>query len=106
MAKFLFQGSYSEQGLKGIIKDGGTARRQVVRALIESLGGTLEMFYFAHGKDDILVVADVPDAINAIATSLIINASGAVKVRTTVLITPEEIDQATRVTVNYRPPGQ
>lgn len=106
MAKFLFQGSYTEQGLKGLIKDGGTARRKVVEALIQSLGGTLEMFYFTHGSDDILVVADVPDAITAIATSLIVNASGAVKVRSTVLITPEEIDQATRVTVNYRPPGQ
>ena len=78
----------------------------MIKALVESLGGTLEMFYFAHGKDDFFIVLDLPDAVTAIATSLIVNASGAARARTTVLITPEEVDQATRVTVNYRPPGQ
>ncbi len=106
MGKYLFQGSYTEQGLKGILKEGGSKRREVAEQLIKSLGGTLEVYYFAHGKDDFVIVVDVPDPVAAIATALIVNASGAVKMRTTVLITPEEVDQATKLTVNYRPPGQ
>ncbi len=106
MGKYLYQGSYTEQGLKGILKEGGSKRRETVEQLIKSMGGTLEAFYFAHGKDDFFIIVDVPDPVAAIATALMVNASGAVKLRTTVLITPEEVDQATKLTVNYRPPGQ
>ncbi|MCU0500385.1 MAG: GYD domain-containing protein [Anaerolineae bacterium] len=106
MGKYLFQGSYTEQGLKGLLKEGGTGRRKAIEQVVKGLGGTLEVLYWAYGSDDFFIVADVPDSASAIATSLIINASGAARFRTTVLITPEEIDRATQVTVGYRPPGQ
>jgi uncharacterized protein with GYD domain len=106
MAKYLFQGSYTEQGLKGVLKEGGTGRVKAVEQLVKGLGGKLEVFYFAHGSDDFFIVADVPDSASAIATSLIVNASGATKARMTVLITPEEIDRAVKISVGYRPPGQ
>ena len=106
MGKYLFQGSYTEQGLKGLLKEGGSGRVKAIEQLVKGLGGKLEMFYFAHGSDDFFIVADVPDGVSAIATSLIVNATGTVKARMTVLITPEEIDQATKITVNFRPPGQ
>jgi len=38
--------------------------------------------------------------------TLAANASGAVKSRMTVLITPEEVDHATERTVKFRPPGK
>lgn len=106
MAKFMLQGSYTEQGLKGVLKEGGSGRTRAVETLIKGLGGTLEAFYFAHGADDFVIIADVPDAASAIASSLMVNVSGAVKARLTVLITPEEMDRAAKMTISYRPPGQ
>ena len=70
------------------------------------MGGTLEVCYFAFGDDDFFIIVDMADNVDATAVSLIVNATGAVKARTIVLITPEEVDQATKKTVNYRPPGQ
>jgi uncharacterized protein with GYD domain len=51
------------------------------------------------------VIADVPDHASATALSLIVNASGVVTTRTTVLMTPEEIDQAVKKTPTYQAPG-
>ncbi len=106
MPKFLYQGSYTEQGLKGLLKDGGTKRRQAVERLAEEMGGMLETFYFTFGSDDFFVVVDVPGHVDAAAVALTINASGAVRARTTMLMTPEDMDQASQQTVSYRPPGQ
>lgn len=106
MPKYLFQGSYTEQGVKGLVKEGGSKRREVMDQVANGLGGKLEAFYYAFGGDDLVIIVDLPSAIDATAVSLFINARGAFKSRTTVLITPEEVDAATKKTVNYRPPGQ
>ena len=92
-------------GVKGLLKEGGTARRAAVEQLVKGLGGTLDVFYYAFGTDDVFAIADVPDAATMTAVSLAVNASGAVQFSTTVLITPEEMDAATKKTVGYRPPG-
>ena len=42
------------------------------------------------------IIADVPDNVSIAAASLVINAAGAVTVKTTVLLTPEEMDQAAK----------
>jgi uncharacterized protein with GYD domain len=106
MSKYLVQASYTVEGLKGLLKDGGSKRREVVAQLAKGLGGTLEAFYYAFGDDDIFAIIDLPDNVSATATSLVINAAGAAKMKLTVLLTPEEVDQATKKTVDYRPPGQ
>ncbi len=106
MTKYLLQASYTTEGVKGLLKDGGSKRREVVEQLTKALGGRVEAFYFAFGDDDVYVISDVPDNATMTAVSLTVNASGAVKVKTTVLLTAEEVDQATKMTVNYRPPGQ
>jgi len=106
MGKYLFQGSYTEQGLKGLLKDGGSGRLKAVDEMFRGLGGKLEIYYWSYGSDDFFIVAELPDSKSAIGGSLLVNATGAVKVRTTVLITAEELDQACQVTINYRPPGQ
>ncbi len=106
MPKYLFRASYTTEGLKGLLKEGASKRREVVAQLTKSLGGTMEAFYFAFGDDDVYIISDVPDNVTVTAVSLTVNASGAVKVKTTVLLTPEEVDQAVKMTVNYRPPGQ
>jgi uncharacterized protein with GYD domain len=105
MAKYLFEASYTAEGAKGLIRDGGSKRRSAVEALTKSMGGRLEVFYFAYGKTDAFVVVDLPDSASATAVALTVGASGAVRVRTTVLITPEEVDQAVKKTVQYRAPG-
>lgn len=106
MPKYLLQGSYTMEGIKGLLKDGGSKRRQAVEQAIKGLGGQLEAFYFAFGETDAFGIADVPDNVSAAALSLAIAASGAAQVKTTVLLTPEEMDRATKKTISYRPPGR
>ena len=106
MPKYLAHASYTVEGLKGLLKDGGTKRREVIEQLAKGLGGTLEAFYYAFGDDDVFAILDFPDNVSARAVSMAINATGGATVKTTVLITPEEVDQATTKTVDYRPPGQ
>jgi uncharacterized protein with GYD domain len=106
MPKFLFQGSYTEQGLKGLLKEGGSKRREAVEQVSKEMGGRLEAFYFAFGGDDFLAIVDVPGNVDAAAVALAVNASGGATLHTTVLITPEEVDQAAKKTVHYRAPGR
>ncbi len=106
MAKYLYQGSYTVDGAKGLLKDGGSKRKEVLKQAIESLGGKMEAFYYAFGDTDVYVIADMPDHSSATAVSLVVAAIRAAHAKTTVLITPEEVDKAAKKTVTYRPPGQ
>jgi uncharacterized protein with GYD domain len=106
MPKYLFQVSYTAEGAKGLLKDGGSKRRAAARTLIESLGGKLEAIYYAFGDCDVFVIADMPDHTSAAAASLTLSASGAVTSKSTVLLTPEEIDQAVKKSGTYTPPGR
>jgi len=105
MAKYMFTGSYTAQGTKGVIAEGGSARKAAVEKLLASMGGKLESFYFAFGSDDVVIIVDAPDNVGAAAVGLTVAASGAVTGRLTVLLTPEEIDQAVKKSPAYRPPG-
>jgi len=105
MPKYLVAASYVGDGVKGLVKDGGTARRAAATRAIESVGGHLESFFFAFGDVDAYIVADLPDNTAASALAIAINASGAVRIRTTVLLTVEEVDAAVKKATSYRPPG-
>ena len=105
MPKYLITASYTAEGAKGLLKEGGTQRRQAADQVIKSAGGKMEAFYFAFGEDDAYVIIDAPDHASVAATAVAINASGAVHTKTVVLLTPEEIDQAVRKNVTYRAPG-
>ena len=106
MAKYLICGSYTEEGLKGLLKEGGTKRVEETRKAVESLGGKLEAYYYAYGDHDSYFIVDQPDHVNVLAGILKANASGTVRLKTTLLITPEEVDQAVNRTMDWRPPGQ
>lgn len=105
MAKYLFQANYTGKGLEGLLKEGGSSRRAAVEKAIQSMGGTMEAFYYTFGHKDVIVLADMPDNASAAGFSLLITGAGGATVSTTVLITPEEIDQATKKTIDYRLPG-
>ncbi len=106
MSKYLFHGSYTAEGLKGLHKEGGTKRREATEHVIKSVGGTLLAYYFAFGDSDFYLIADLPDNVSASACSLVATATGTCKITTVVLLTPAEIDQAVKKVVAYRAPGQ
>lgn len=106
MPKYLLEVSYTADGAKGLMKDGGSKRVAAARTLIQSLGGKLESLYFAFGETDVIAIADMPDSAAAAASSLALASSGAAKSKVTVLLTPEEIDQAVKKSVSYTPPGR
>ncbi|HVS27836.1 MAG TPA: GYD domain-containing protein [Burkholderiales bacterium] len=105
MAKYLIKASYTLEGTKGLLKEGGSNRKAAVAQMIQGLGGKLEAFYYAFSEPDVFAIMDVPDASAAAAISLVVNSRGAARVSTTPLITPEEIDAACKKSVAYRAPG-
>ena len=106
MPKFLMEANYNVEGANGLIKEGGSKRSEAAKAAIKSVGGKMEAFYFAFGDTDAFVIFDAPDSASAAAASAVINASGVVQVRTTVLLTPADMDTAVKKKVKYRAPGQ
>ncbi len=106
MPKYMVHASYTAEGAKGLLKEGGTSRRKATETLLASVGGKLEAFYFTFGDEDAVLIVDVPDQVAATAIGLAVNASGAVQTRTTVLIAPEEVDEATKRHVHFHPPGE
>ena len=105
MAKYLIKGSYTAEGTKGLLKEGGSKRAATVQKVLEGLGGKLEAFYFTYGDADVVAIVDLPDVTAAAAFSLTVNATGVVEVSTMPLVTPQEIDQACKKSVKYRAPG-
>ena len=101
MPKFLVEVKYTLDGAKGLVAEGGSARVAASKSLIESLGGTLETFDFVFGRDG-YIIADMPDNVSAAAAALAARASGGVVSRMVVLLTPDEIDAATKKQGNYR----
>ncbi len=106
MARYLIQASYTAEGARGLLKEGGSKRRAAVARLAESVGGRLESFYYGFGDTDAFAIIEGPDNVAAAAAALTVGASGAATCRTTVLLTPEEIDQAAKKSTTYVPPGR
>ena len=105
MAKYLFQSRYTQEGARGLLKEGGTNRRKETQRAVESVGGKLESFYYAFGGMDMFIVVDLPDHASAASLSLTVAASGTISPETIVLLAPEELDQVKTKDVAYRPPG-
>ncbi len=105
MPKYFITGTYSASGIKGVLAEGGTGRRAAVEKLASSVGGSLEAFYFGFGSDDFYVTVDLPSNEAAAAVSMIVGAAGGASSRTVVLLTPEQVDAATKLSPSYRAPG-
>jgi uncharacterized protein with GYD domain len=105
MPKYLVRASFTVDGIRGTLKEGGTARRTIVEQLAQSVGSTVEAFYYAFGDHDLYVIFDAPDNVAVATASTTVAATGIAKVETVVLITPEEMDEVARKNVSYRAPG-
>jgi uncharacterized protein with GYD domain len=106
MPKYLVQATYTTEGIQGLIRDSASGRRADVQAAVKALGGKMEAFYFAFGDDDVVAILDLPNSTKAAALGLSISGSGAVRVRTTPLLTVEDVDQALEIKLQYRAPGK
>ena len=106
MPKYLLQASYTADGTKGLLKEGGSKRKAMVEEMTKAAGGKIEVFYFAFGDSDVYIIVDAPNQATVAAISMAVNASGAVTLKTTVLLTPQEVDQAAKKVVKYRSPGK
>jgi uncharacterized protein with GYD domain len=106
MAKYLVEARYTAEGAKGLAREGGTGRRAAAAKAVEGFGGKIEAFYYAFGDVDAYVIFDVPDNVSAAALSLAVGQSGGINTKTVVLMTPEEMDQAGKKAVDFRPPGR
>ena len=105
MPKYLLEVNYTLDGLKGVMSDGGAKRKAAAAAAAKSVGGKIDAFYFAFGGTDVFVIADFPDNEAAAALALAVSSSGGATCKTTVLLTPEDIDAATGKNVKYKAPG-
>ncbi|HSH12055.1 MAG TPA: GYD domain-containing protein [Ilumatobacter sp.] len=105
MSKYLVTANYTTDGVKGLMQEGGSKRRAAATAAIESVGGSVDCFYYAMGDDDVVGIVDFPDEASAVAVSLMINSTGAVNLRLLPLIEVEELDAAAAKTPSYRAPG-
>ena len=106
MAKYLFYGSYTPEGLRGLMAEGGSSRIEAAKEALASVGGELEAFYFAFGDYDFYIIVNLPDNISTTAISWAGNVSGTFSIKTVVLLTPEEIDEAVKKSVTFRSPGE
>jgi len=105
MPKYLFTAKYSASGLKGLLKDGGSKRKEDLSGALKEMNGELECMYFSFGEQDVYSVVSLPDNVSAATVALQINASGAAEVKTTVLLNPSDIDEVAKFEIRYRPPG-
>ena len=106
MAKYMLRANYTQQGLAGLLKEGGTGRREALTRTVEGVGGSVEAMYYAFGDCDLYLIVDLPDETSAAALSLAIGAAGALDLKITVLVTPETVDDAVAQSVSYRAPGE
>jgi len=106
VAKYLIRGTYVGDGVKGLMAEGGSKRRDAVRKMCKSVGAKLESIYYALGDDDVFCIVDAPDNVSVAAMSLVTNASGLVTITATALLTVEEMDKAAKKAPQYRAPGE
>jgi len=106
MAKYMYQASYTLEGVRGLLKETASGRRKAIESAIVALGGKVEAFYFCFGEDDVVLITELPDNVSAAGLAITVAASGMVRGRITPLLTVDEADKALGVKVGYRGPGQ
>lgn len=107
MAKYLIQGNYTVDGIKGLLKDGGSGRKEAISILARSLGGSLDALYFSSAGPAYVCLMDLPDSASAAAATTVVAGSGAVTIEScTELLNPLQFDEAAKKSPAYRAPGR
>ncbi len=106
MPKYLIAANYTSEGVKGLIKEGASGRRTAIEKLCQSVGATVEALHYAFGETDLYLIVDAPNPASMAAVAMTVSASGAATLKTTVLLSAEEVDAAGKLTPAYRAPGQ
>ena len=70
MPKYLIVATYSPEGMKGVLREGGSERRKMIADMAKNLDGELESFYYAFGSHDVYSVVDLPDNVTAAAMAI------------------------------------
>lgn len=96
MGLYLYIGSYTAEGRKGLLAEGGSFREAATRKLFEAAGGSMDRYLFAVGPFDFVIIAEMPDDKAAIIPSMIANSTGTVSVTTTKLLSPADMDEVAR----------
>jgi uncharacterized protein with GYD domain len=109
MAHYMIESSYGAQDMAALVQS-PTDRSTVAKALVEQLGGRIEVYYYAFGDYDLISIVELPDNISSGALALALAGSGAFKaVKTTVLLTVEDGMSAMRkaqgLRALYQPPS-
>ena len=86
--------------------EGGSKRIEAAKQALGSVGGTLEAFYFSFGENDFFIIVDLPDNITTTAITIAGNVTGTFSIKGVSLLTPEDLDEAIKMSVGFRPPGQ
>ena len=105
MNKYLIKGTYNAEGTRGLLQEGGSGRQRAIEHMLGALGGNVECFYYALGENEVYLVIELPDEVSAAAVGLRVNAAGLVRISLTRLLTPAQMDAATKISVSYRAPG-
>jgi uncharacterized protein with GYD domain len=96
MPHYLHQVAYSREGWEALVSN-PQDRIEAVRPAIEKLGGKIKDAWFAFGDYDVILIAEMPNNVNAAAISMAFSAGGACKnVQTTPLLSVAEAVEAMR----------
>ena len=106
MPKYLVEGSYTDEGLKGLIKDKASGRAAAIQKAAQSLGGKMDEIYYTFGDTDVILLLDMPDNATVAAFAITAASTGLVRVKTTPLLTVEDVDHAVGKNVQYSAPGR
>jgi uncharacterized protein with GYD domain len=108
MAHYLLQGAYTPQAWQTLIKK-PVNRFDVIRPVVEKLGGSIEGAWFTFGEYDFVLIVEMPDNTSAAAFAVAAAAGGSLKaLKTTPLLTLTEGIGAMKkaATSGYKPPGK
>jgi uncharacterized protein with GYD domain len=103
--KYLFHGTYTPEGYKGLMAEGGSGRLKAASQALESAGGSLESFYFSFSGEDFYIVVDLPDNVTAASVLAAGNVTGTFRIQGVPLLTADQMDAVARKSVDFRPPG-
>jgi uncharacterized protein with GYD domain len=108
MPRFIHFFSYTADAAKAMIER-PSDRSAAAKALAESVGGTMEAFYWMHGKHDGLLITNLPDGVAAAALAGAVGATGAITgIETHQIFDHDEqaaiVQQAASARSAYKPP--